>query len=215
MYSKLPTTTPLDAVAEHPTEPVSWLAVLLRWLGLAAPPDEYHDWRAVVQDTWWYQLSCFAYCAAGGLLLLRPEPLERHMALFPWRCMGLSVFANGFVSYMADVETWGRVSVWRTIDHFLATTNSVLQIVIVVAAAMGAAETPFPLESVGTLGASVLVALACKHRASAAMRRGHCEGYLRWHAAWHYTLPTGAVAAQAVLHRACDYQRGGCACAAS
>ena len=37
----------------------------------------------------WYRASPFAYCVAGGVLALRPEPLERGLPLFPWRCKPL------------------------------------------------------------------------------------------------------------------------------
>ena len=71
---------------------------------------------------------------------------------------------------------------------------------------MGAAgQATFPLESVACLGSGVLVGLACKQRASRALRDGDCDAYLRWHAAWHYTLPVGAVLGQLVLHHPCDY----------
>jgi len=178
--------------------------------GFAAQGSEPDLWVASVQEAWWYQASCFAYCVAGGLLLLRPEPLERHM-LFPWRCMGISVFVNGFTSYMSDVETWGRPSVWKATDLLLATTNSLLQIGIVIVSFLS--DATFPLESVGCLATGVLIALACKQRSATAMRNGHCDAYLRWHAAWHYSLPTFAIIGQAVLHRACDYSlEASCAC---
>ena len=67
-------------------------------------------WRSAVEQAWWYRASPFAFCAAGGLLVLRPEPLERGLPLFPWRCTGLAIVVNGFASFMGDVETWGRPS---------------------------------------------------------------------------------------------------------
>lgn len=185
----------------------------LKALGFAPESDEPPEWRADVSDAPVYMASCFAYCAAGGLLLLHPEPLERHMA-FPWRLMGLMVFANGFFSYMADVETWGRTSRWKAADRLLATTNTLLQIAIVASACMGHAS--FPVESVALLFTGVATGLVCKHRASASMRRGDCESFLRWHAAWHYTLPLGAILGQLVLHRKCDYSFAtSCACASA
>lgn len=127
--------------------------------------------------------------------------------------MGLMIFSNGFFSYMADVETWGRPSIWKPLDRLLATTNSLLQIAIVATGSLGGAT--FPPLPVGVLGVSVALALACKQRAAAAYRRGDCASYLRWHAAWHYTLPFGAILAQCLLHRPCDHSmlsQGRCAC---
>lgn len=189
----------------------NFLAAVLQKLGLNSSGGSDPDWHARVQEAWWYRISCFMYCVAGGVTLLRPEPLERHM-VFPWRVMGLSVFFNGFASYMADVETWGRPSVWKAIDLVFATSNSLMQIGIVATAAFGGATFPWP--SPAFLGAGVAIALVCKQRAAAAMRDGNCDAFLRWHAAWHYTLPAGAVIGQCWLHRACDYSwTGGCACA--
>ena len=191
----------------------SLLATLDR-LGLAVSGDDATggcnpEWRSRVEEAWWYRSSSFAYCAAGGVTLLRPEPLERHMA-FPWRVMGMSVFANGFASYMADVETWGRPSPWKAIDRLLATTNSLIQVAIVVMACTTDATFPWPSPTI--LGTGVLIALACKRRAALALRDGDCEAYLRWHAAWHYTLPLGAIVGQCWLHRACDWTWAGCVC---
>ena len=205
---------PSDATAKS-----SWCSLLavLDQLGFATSGDSSTggcdpEWQSRVDEAWWYQVSSFAYCAAGSVTLLRPEPLERHMA-FPWRVMGVAVFANGFASYMADVETWGRPSPWKGIDRLLATTNSLIQVAIVVLAFC--TDATFPWQSPAILGTGVLTGLACKRRAATALRDGDCDAYLRWHAAWHYTLPLGAIVGQCWLHKACDYTWGvgsGCAC---
>ena len=177
---------------------------VLGFLGLTPKiPNLHPEWKDAVDAAPWYTVSCFSYCVAGGLLLLRPEPLERHLQLFPWRVVGLSIFTNGMLSYMSDVETWGRLSGWKSADRVLATINSLLQVLVVVLACLG--QSTFPPEPVAALGTGVATALLCKHRASAAMERADCDAYLRWHAAWHYTLPLGAVVGQLLLHRPCDY----------
>jgi hypothetical protein len=172
-------------------------------IGLSSEASEVPEWKVAVDDSLWYTASCFAYSLAGGLLLLRPEPLERHMPIFPWRLAGLAIFSNGFFSYMSDVETWGRPSAWKAADTLLATVNSLLQISIVVLASLGHAT--FPPEPVGVLGASIAIALVCKWRSAAAVRRSDCDAFLRWHSAWHYTLPAGAIVGQLMLHRRCDW----------
>ena len=165
--------------------------------------DLFPEWRDRVEESTWYRASPFAYCVAGGLLVLRPEPLERGLPLFPWRCTGLMVVFNGFLSFMADVETWGRPSGWKVADRVMATSNTLLQMGVVVLCCLGYSE--FPLESPACLGTGVVLALICKQRSAAAVRRGDCEAYLWWHSLWHYLLPAGAVAGQLVLHRPCDY----------
>ena len=211
-YTKVPAIdSELPEAPEDPCDPCGLQATLSR-LGLAANGGCDPEWAAIVQGTWWYAASCFAYCAAGGLLLLHPEPVERHMSAFPWRLMGLSVFANGFFSYMGDVETWGRSSAWKSADRVLATTNTVLQIVIVGLACAGVPERPFPLEAVAALATGVVGALACKQRAASALQRVDVHAYMRYHSGWHYVMCLGAIVAQLLLHRRCDYAAAGCAC---
>ena len=211
-YIKVASSELEDARADSPTAADDDGEPRSMWSRLCAPRKPGpHDgdpaWCERIGEAWWYQASCFMYCVAGGLLLVHPEPLERHMK-FPWRWMGLCVFANGFFSYMSDVEMWGRPTAWRAADKVLASTNALLQLVIAANGLMGRAT--FPPESPAILGASVLVALACKWRATAFLRAGDCDGFLKWHALWHYTLPIGACVAQGVLHRACDYTPDGC-----
>ena len=165
--------------------------------------DLFPEWRERVQSTVWYYASPFAYCVAGGLLVVRPEPLERGLPLFPWRCTGFAVVCNGFMSFMADVETWGRESHWQTADRVLAIVNTLLQAGVVVMSCLGYSN--FPIESPVCLGSGVVLALVCKQRSAAAFRRGDCDAFVRWHSAWHLLLPLGAVAGQLVLHRRCAH----------
>lgn len=187
--------------------------------GFSHDGGEPAEWKEAIDGAFWYQLSCFAYCVAGGLTLLRPEPLERHLPVFPWRVCGLSVVTNGFFSYMSDVETWGRPSRWKSADRVLATCNTLLQLFLVVLSWSRQAYTgvaTFPAPAIAALSTGVGVALVCKHRAAAAMGRRDRPAFVWWHSAWHYTLPAGAVVGQLLLHRPCDYASLGfganCAC---
>ena len=174
----------------------SLLDGLLARLGFEPGSDEPPEWRPADEQSRAYCASCFAYCAAGGLLLLRPEPLERHMS-FPWRPMGLMIFANGFFSYMADVECWGRPSSWKAVDRLVATTNTLLQFALVLLHLLG--PMSFPRDMVSVFTVSLLVAVACKRRAALALQRRDRDAYLRWHTAWHVVLPAGAVIGQLLL----------------
>lgn len=200
--------------SNEPPHSSIWLSDMLKTvlvhLGFAAESNsEPAEWLPKVHAARWYGLSSFAYSAAGGLLLLKPEPLERHMKFFPWRVVGLMVFANGFVSYLSDVDKWGQPSFWKPLDRLLATVNALLQIAVIIVAGAGGAS--FPIQAPVLLGTGITIGLACKQRASAAFKRGDCDAYLRWHAAWHYTLPCGAILGQLTLHQLCDYSWKGCA----
>ena len=155
------------------------------------------EWRPAVQQAWWYRLSSFSYCVVGLLTALRPQPLVTCAPFFPFRAMGIGIFINGLLSYMGDVATWGYWSRWKAADIFLATTNTVLQGVIVVMALLGFAQ--FPPLSPAVLGVSLVVALVCKQRGGAAVARLDCYSFLRWHTAWHLTLPLGAAIASQLL----------------
>ena len=119
-------------------------------------------WHDAVQRAWWYRLSSFSYCVVGLATVVRPEPLLACAPFFPFRAMGVAIFINGLLSYMGDVWTWGYESPWKMADVLLATTNSVLQGVIVLMSAAGFAH--FPPASPALLGVSLAVALFCKHR---------------------------------------------------
>ena len=187
---------------------------VLERLGFQTSGSEPSEWREQMEATWWYWVSPFAYCLAGGLLALRPEPLERGLPLFPWRCTALSVVSNGFLSYMADVESFGcrGPNRWKAVDRVFATTNTLLMCVVVLLSVRG--HSHFAPRSVTCLGSGVVAGLFCKLRGSAALVRSDRDAYLLWHSLWHYTLPLGAILGQLVIHQPCDYawhEEGSCA----
>ena len=178
--------------------------------GLLAGVPEDPSWKVCIDASWAYQVSCFMYCLAGGLLLLRPEPLERRLQVYPWRFVGLSVYFNGFCSYMADAVTWGQPqSIWKKIDVAFASTNTLLQIVIVILCLMGMAS--FPPAPVACLGVGIFSGLFFKQRGAEAQREHDCTAYLRWHTLWHLSIPLGALLGQLVLYEECDWSAS-CPC---
>lgn len=179
--------------------PCAWLSCSDVCSGQIGEPVEYQpaEWLPEVQKAWWYQISSFAYCVVGTAVFIRPEPTLACIPFFPVRTVGVLVFINGWLSYMGDYHTWGVWSRWKAADIVLATTNTLLQMGIVAMAMLGYAE--FPPEAPTTLGVSLVIALCCKRRGSAAVARRDCAGFLRWHALWHYTLPLGAFIASQYL----------------
>ena len=176
-------------------------------------------WRKAVHGTWWYRVSSLTYCVAGSPVVFKPEIISRYgrhaccRAAWPFRLMGLCIVANGLVSYMGDVVTWGRPSVWKSIDVAMATTNTLIQLAIVGAQCAGWLR--MPVLPCFVLAIGIVAALVCKRYAAAddparmrtckrgcapharrlavlAVARDDCAAFLRWHAGWHLCLPYGA-----------------------
>ena len=183
--------------SERPRSPRG-LGAVVRF-GLISADDGPPEWREHMR--WWYRWSSFAYCIAGGLLVIRPAPMYRHAQpccfLFPFRSMGALIFLNGLLSYMADTHTFGYPSAWRTADSYVATFNTILQFVLILLQIIG--PMSFPRDMVTVFATSLLVAIWCKRRAVAAFKLRNRDAYLAWHALWHVVLPAGAVAGQLLL----------------
>ena len=147
--------------------------------GLISEEDGPPEWREKIFACWWYRWSSFAYCIAGGLLVVRP--VNRYARpccfLFPFRAMGALIFVNGLLSYMADTHTFGRPSKWRAADSYVATFNTLLQFVLIVLQLVG--PMSFPRDMVTVFTASLLIAIACKRRAVLCGSQPEL-GYGRW-----------------------------------
>ena len=68
------------------------------------------EWgEKIFGSAWWYRWSSFTYCGVGAMLVLRPAPMYRHAqpccAAFPFRSMGVAIFANGLLSRLQRVES--------------------------------------------------------------------------------------------------------------
>ena len=183
--------------SERPRSPRGLGAVVRA--GLISEDDGPPEWREKIFACWWYRWSSFAYCVAGGLLVVRPvnRYAEPCCGAFPFRAMGALIFVNGLLSYMADTHTFGRPSKWRVADSYVATFNTLLQFILIVLQVLG--PMSFPRDMVTVFTASLLIAIACKRRAVAAFARRDRDAYLVWHALWHVVLPAGAVAGQLLL----------------
>ena len=168
--------------------------------GLMSEDDGPPEWREkIFGSAWWYRWSSFAYCLAGGLLVVRPvnRYAEPCCGAFPFRAMGALIFLNGILSYMADTHTFGYPSAWRAADSYVATFNTILQFVLILLQIIG--PMSFPRDMVTVFTASLLIAIWCKRRAVAAFKRRDRDAYLVWHALWHVMLPAGAVTGQLLL----------------
>ena len=193
---------PVTVHDNAPTAPRSprGLGAVVRF-GLISADDGPPEWREKIYACWWYRWSSFAYCVAGGLVVVRPAPLYRHAQpccfLFPFRSMGALIFLNGLLSYMADTHTFGYPSAWRAADSYVATFNTLLQFILVLLQLLG--PMSFPRDTMTVFTTSLLIAIWCKRKAVAAFARRDRDAYLVWHALWHVVLPAGAVTGQLLL----------------
>lgn len=165
------------------------------------------EWRESVVTSRWYTLSCFSYSFAGAVLLFvclfSPSRASRLPSLWSgdnhvvYRLLSLLLLLNGVLSYMADVETWGRKSVWKELDVACSTTNLLLQVAI---------GMRFAHEQTSKRGfqrgnesrilllhvAGIVLSLVAKRRSVLCAQQGDVDGFLLWHGMWHYTLPLTA-----------------------
>ena len=188
-------------VHDEPAAPRSprGLGAVVRF-GLISEEDGPPEWREKIFACWWYRYSSFAYCVAGGLLVVRPiAPMYAQpcCGAFPFRAMGALIFVNCLLSYMADTHTFGRPSKWRAADSYIATFNTLLQFILVLLQVIG--PMSFPRDMVCVFTASLLLALYCKRRAGRAFANRERDAYLRWHTAWHLILPAGAIIGMLLL----------------
>ena len=115
----------------------------------------------------------------------------------PWRAYGLSIALNGFVSYMGDVEAWGRESRWKDVDILLASCNMVFALFLLLLEYVG--PMSFPSEPPIAFAIGILASVLCKRKAVWALDHGDRDGFIFWHTGWHTFLPLGAVVAQLLL----------------
>ena len=101
---------PLDVVDE--AAPPACLSAVVQGGCMSSEDDGGPpEWRArIFGSAWWYRWSSFAYCVAGGMLVVRPAPMYRHAQPccggFPFQAMGVAIFVNGLLSYMSDTHIW-------------------------------------------------------------------------------------------------------------
>jgi hypothetical protein len=153
------------------------------------------------QLPWWYRASCFSYTFAGLTILGQLESLEDRLSCFPWEVFGTLLFFNGVTSYAADVLTWGHASVWKMVDVWLASCDTLLTVALLGMCSLPSCTLPALSRKCVALG--VLLALWSKRHASFASTP---DAFFCWHTMWHVSLPLcGVVAVVAAtrptLHR--------------
>ena len=102
-------------------------------------PGIAHRRPAVPTPQWWYVLPCWSYSCAGLVTLWHSSGvLLRGSEQIPWRLKGAVLCFQGLASFMNDVATWGQMeSPWKLTDVALASTLTLLQVLIVLVAVAG------------------------------------------------------------------------------
>tara|TARA_B100000424_G_scaffold269036_1_gene265093 strand:+ start:2863 stop:3501 length:639 start_codon:yes stop_codon:yes gene_type:complete len=155
------------------------------------------EWRSeVFQDTplaIFYRLSPFLYSLVGLCIIVFFEQLQEYDVTFWWISFGFALFCQGFISYMADVYTWGEKSMWKTLDTYYAATLTFISCpVIIFRALVGYCNYPPALPILWSIFASW--AIFCKFMSTRVLRlKMACKNYLLWHGLWH-CLPGYATA---------------------
>ena len=168
------------------------------------PTADRPEWRHVVYSSTplaiIYRLSCFGYSIVGALLIIYAEPLSHCDAGFWWSVLGAALLLQGVASYMNDVVSWGRPSVWKSIDPKMASTLFLLAGPLLgVRSAMGLFSTPSSSSTIRIWLTGCAFSFLCKCMGARASWRGRgggldssCEELMGWHVGWH-GLPVFAV----------------------
>merc|ERR1719181_1721295 len=69
-----------------------------------------------------YRWSPFFYSVVGICVIAFFRQMQEYDQTFWWIPFGCALFCQGFISYMADVYTWGVDSRWKTLDTYYAAT---------------------------------------------------------------------------------------------
>jgi hypothetical protein len=155
-------------------------------------------WHPAVAASWWYRASPIAFSFLGAHVLCSLDALHAHSPVwFPWKTVGLELLLQAVLSYMADVHTWGRRSMWKNADAIGACTMVLVAVCSPFLQLAG--WTTYPSGMAMTFITVIIAALFCKRASSSALRAGRldprnvdlCNRFLKWHTAWHLLVPIG------------------------
>jgi hypothetical protein len=169
------------------------LAALATLAELTEP--EPGQWAGAVRASTTFKLSCSSYSVLG-CVLLRMLPVLSHYASPAFVTIaGVLAVVQGFLSYMADVHTYGRRSWWKVADATCATTGMLTATAIPLLSAVGVMR--FPPHTMGVWTVCVVASIRTKLRASALLREGRATSvtsaaaaaaactWMRQHEIWH------------------------------
>ena len=154
--------------------------------------------------TWWYKISSFSPTVLGLYIKYYKIYYIKKYGYFPWDIESILLICTGPLSYMGDVHTFGRYSLWKTAD------------VVVCSSAVAIISTFIPLNILRKLyfpkkmnicfGIVKLLSLYCKLISGQELRKSDndetisAQRYILYHSLWHYIMCGGSIAC---LHFTC------------
>ena len=155
----------------------------------------------------WFKASTAMFAFMGACTWRQRAALSSHAPWVPWGLFAAHGVVQSLLSYMADVQTCGRRSLWKVADCLGATVMMAVGLAILVGSLAGTAT--FPPELACTFALATAGAVACKARGSAALAAGRikqqqqrsgesgravprraveeplAQAYWRFHSLWH------------------------------
>jgi len=105
---------------------------------------------------------------------------------------------QSMLTYYSDVATLGQDSLWHGLDRVHAYSFTATRAVFTVFAYWHYGS--YSTLQIVILATGLAIGLCCIRLSWLAVMRRRCRPFLRWHAAWHASLPAAAVLI-ALLHR--------------
>lgn len=157
-----------------------------------------------------YRLSSWGFSLVGVLILTFANAMIRCDPGLWWRTIGVLLCVQGWLSYMADVYTWGRRDrlsrLWKSLDVYSAAClTSVTGPVVCCRMLLGYFLLEWDLVSAWSVG--VMLALFSKimgAREARKLKDASCERLLLWHTGWHALPFMGVFLVVIVVLRARD-----------
>lgn len=155
--------------------------------------NERKAWTKAIQSHKWYGRSCWLYTALGLYLIMYNDSVFRpYSPHFPWTTMSVALIINGYLSFMADVATWGeRHSLFKMLDIVSASILTAIQTLHLVMHMLGLAH--WPPQVIYFFVCVFVFAIYVKRQSTKALKAGiSADAYIYWHVWWHLSLPAGA-----------------------
>ena len=160
--------------------------------------DDRPEWRPKAFEktlrAWCYRNSSWGYSLVGFLMVLFNRRLASVDPGLWWSPLGVALFFQGGLSYMADVVSFAKKSRWQTADMGLATMLMlIVGPVLMYRMLRGRFQCPGHWNSTWSIG--VVGAMFSKYKTARESRKlePRCDVIIFWHTCWHALPFLGSV----------------------